>query len=425
MQDERRRAEVEGKRAEVRAGLVANGRDHLRITAEHLGAVRDEDVSAFVKEFVVDKVLRDDEGIYVTFRDGGTARRAERVLGGGMLGFHAVTLSVHPPPAADTGAGPADVWDDDAMIRRAGEMVARELRELLEKDITDRIVGPHLRNLAAERRAPGREREREGEGERGHVAAKRDLKTMSFKKAKKEAEVEVPAEEHEEEREEETVIVERPKKKRKKEATKKVLEEDEEPGEVWAGQRRLASEEEREEGEEEEEQPSRKKLKLEHDAAVVKKASKKKKVPEKKRKPSVEEVVLPEEYDAPAVTDLRLSSGFESSLSPSRSPSPSLSEPPPRLPTPPPNVLDEGICDDDEDIYYAKLVLSGLEIEPTLDLLPPPSETAPFFRKHITGSARTEGFYKITHAEKIAYVTQYQARRANARRRAQGLEEIN
>ncbi|KAJ7751831.1 hypothetical protein B0H14DRAFT_3602015 [Mycena olivaceomarginata] len=77
------------------------------------------------------------------------------------------------------------------------------------------------------------------------------------------------------------------------------------------------------------------------------------------------------------------------------------------------------------------------------------SETAPFFRKHITGSARTEGFYKITHAEKIVYITQYQARatslataapvdelplqhvessrsnRANAHRRAQGLEEIN
>ncbi|KAJ7291184.1 hypothetical protein C8J57DRAFT_1043891, partial [Mycena rebaudengoi] len=80
---------------------------------------------------------------------------------------------------------------------------------------------------------------------------------------------------------------------------------------------------------------------------------------------------------------------------------------------------------------------------------PPASETGPSFRKHVTGSARTEGFYKITHAEKMAYVTQYQARataveaaapvdepplqhvessrsnRANARRRAQGLEEIN
>lgn len=33
-------------------------------------------------------------------------------------------------------------------------------------------------------------------------------------------------------------------------------------------------------------------------------------------------------------------------------------------------------------------------------------------RFHVTGSARTEGFYKITHAEKATYVTQYQARAA-------------
>jgi histone-lysine N-methyltransferase SETD1 len=68
---------------------------------------------------------------------------------------------------------------------------------------------------------------------------------------------------------------------------------------------------------------------------------------------------------------------------------------------------------------------------------------------HQTGSARTEGYYKISHAEKSAYVAQYATRgaaadpsesqaqqpkpamtssrsnRANARRQAQGLEEIN
>ncbi|KAF6748017.1 hypothetical protein DFP72DRAFT_820899, partial [Ephemerocybe angulata] len=73
------------------------------------------------------------------------------------------------------------------------------------------------------------------------------------------------------------------------------------------------------------------------------------------------------------------------------------------------------------------------------------------YRKHETGSARTEGFYKIDHKDKAAYVAQYQAKgkisdvnpvpvpveestqhvissrsnRANARRRAAGLEEIN
>ncbi|KAF9445037.1 SET domain-containing protein, partial [Macrolepiota fuliginosa MF-IS2] len=83
---------------------------------------------------------------------------------------------------------------------------------------------------------------------------------------------------------------------------------------------------------------------------------------------------------------------------------------------------------------------------------PAESDSAAALRKHVTGSARTEGYYKITHVEKAAYVAQYQARatntatpvlvdepqqqpqqhvtssrsnRANARRRAAGLEEIN
>jgi histone-lysine N-methyltransferase SETD1 len=76
-------------------------------------------------------------------------------------------------------------------------------------------------------------------------------------------------------------------------------------------------------------------------------------------------------------------------------------------------------------------------------------DSPPPFRVHLTGSARTESHYKISHAEKSAYVTQYATRtavadpaetqaqqpkpamtssrsnRANARRQAQGLEEIN
>ncbi|KZT64328.1 SET domain-containing protein, partial [Daedalea quercina L-15889] len=79
----------------------------------------------------------------------------------------------------------------------------------------------------------------------------------------------------------------------------------------------------------------------------------------------------------------------------------------------------------------------------------PDPDAPPPFRVHVTGSARTEGYYKISHAEKSAYVAQYASRstvneatpekeqpsqqnvtssrsnRANARRRAQGLEEIN
>ncbi|KAH9920714.1 uncharacterized protein B0H18DRAFT_880818, partial [Fomitopsis serialis] len=86
--------------------------------------------------------------------------------------------------------------------------------------------------------------------------------------------------------------------------------------------------------------------------------------------------------------------------------------------------------------------------EPSSVPAPDPGAPPPF-RVHVTGSARTEGYYKISHAEKSAYVAQYASRstvnergpekeqpaqqnvtssrtnRANARRRAQGLEEIN
>jgi histone-lysine N-methyltransferase SETD1 len=85
---------------------------------------------------------------------------------------------------------------------------------------------------------------------------------------------------------------------------------------------------------------------------------------------------------------------------------------------------------------------------PTPTPAPVPESPSPF-RVHLTGSARTEGYYKISHAEKSAYVAQYATRgaaadpsesqvqqpkpamtssrsnRANARRQAQGLEEIN
>ncbi|KAI0028066.1 hypothetical protein K488DRAFT_80875 [Vararia minispora EC-137] len=110
----------------------------------------------------------------------------------------------------------------------------------------------------------------------------------------------------------------------------------------------------------------------------------------------------------------------------------------PRAPSPPLDPYSLGICEDEEDMYFARLVLAE-------DLGKEDDGPAPF-RVHTSGSARTEGYYKISHAEKSAYVAQYAVRkdegaemmqarpaamtssrsnRANARRQAQGLEEIN
>jgi len=104
-----------------------------------------------------------------------------------------------------------------------------------------------------------------------------------------------------------------------------------------------------------------------------------------------------------------------------------------------------------QDLYFSRLVLSGAADAQTSLIAPLAldADNLPPFRTHVTGSARTEGYYKISHAEKSAYVAQYALRvtateqaapveapqpqhitssrsnRANARRAALGLEEIN
>jgi histone-lysine N-methyltransferase SETD1 len=214
----------------------------------------------------------------------------------------------------------------------------------------------------------------------------------------------------------------------------------------------------------ENEEPAKKKQKVQE---VKVKVKPKKPTATKKSKKAlkaetiVEEVVFESDtFQSPFVDQLRLGS---SSLTPSsRSPTPVAVLRPstkrkkrvvtPRPPTPPPDPVGCGLCEDDEDIYFTKLALTGEVPAEEKPQVPPTSTDIPTFRKHLTGSARTEGYYKITHAEKAAYVAQYQARaaatiggaappvidepkpqhvtssrsnRANARRRAQGLEEIN
>jgi hypothetical protein len=165
----------------------------------------------------------------------------------------------------------------------------------------------------------------------------------------------------------------------------------------------------------------------------------------------IDQFVLPDghDYAAPAVAQLRFTSDRLSSLSPPQSP---VLKPKPRPPTPTPDPYGPDLCEDDEDLYFARLALAESMGIPVPDPAPTPvpdPQSPPPFRVHLTGSARTEGYYKISHAEKSAYVAQYATRgvvadpaesqaqqpkpamtssrsnRANARRQAQGLEEIN
>ena len=378
-------------------------------------------------------------------------------LGSGQkqLGYQLVSVSAHQPPANPISTKKTH-WEESEMIAEAQNLIVQELRSMLEKDISEKLVGQELKKFIVEERSKATsavQREQK-------PLEKKGLKGLSFKKQVKEEVkvVEAEKEEEEEEEEEEEDIEEeeeeRPKKKRKTEVVKrprKVVDADDI------------------ESEEEDEDDLIKLAALNSDGARKRAISedreddehvKKKRKVEVKGKKSLtkskqDKVVLvePELYQAPAVTHL-YTSGFDSSLSPSRSPSPipiqrrrkrPVTPPPP----PPPEPVGLGLCDDDEDLYFAKLALLN-EIPVPEKPQPPSSSSAdvPTFRKHASGSARTEGYYQITHAEKVAYVVQYQARaantepapadepqpqhvtssrsnRANARRRAQGLEEIN
>lgn len=458
---EKERAEKEKERAVLMNALKENGHDHVKVEVGMLRNIKDEEVRTFFQDFEhdLDKVLRDHTGFYVTFSKSTTARRTVAVLERKTLGHQSVTLTVCPPPTSASAGVIEKRWTDEEMVEQAQKMIIDELRALLAKDITDRIVMPELRRVMLEERSHRTQALMEQK-----PLEKRGLKGLSFKKAKPKEVVQEAVEVKEVEEQEE--VEERPKKKRKKDVkkvAKKVVEELEAESEeedeadtvrIEEVRRKRLTSEARDE-EEEEEQPMRKKQRKEVAVEVKGKKALKKKFLQKKE--IVDDVVQPADFDVPSVTDVQITDAFDSSLSPSRSPSPPpVSKRRPRVPTPqptpPPDPVGLGLCEDDEDIFFVKLALSGYKL-PTVDVPepPPPSATAVPFRKHVTGSARTEGFYKITHAEKAAYVAQYQSRtntsqvelpgpaedpqsqhvtssrsnRANARRRAQGLEEIN
>lgn len=75
--------------------------------------------------------------------------------------------------------------------------------------------------------------------------------------------------------------------------------------------------------------------------------------------------------------------------------------PRPRSPTPDP--FEYGIAEDEEDLYYASLVIERMRAGQPLH--PPPRlEELEASGPHLTGSARTEGYYPITSADKAAYL---------------------
>ena len=430
------------------------------------------------------QILRDHTHLYITFPKPGVAHRATTLFNSNskLLHFQSVTLSVQPPPEY-TPTVVKTSWTPTELVDEAQRIIVHELRVLLERDIGERLVQQDLKRLITDERNKRVSVVGLG-GDR--LMEKKGLKGLSFKKKAK-TQVVMGAQEKEgkEEEEEEEETEKPPKKKRKTELvvpvpekkSKRVVDdediesEDEDEDNAarvfieadTVGRKRAVSIDGRDE-ELENEEPAKKKQKVQE---VKVKVKPKKPTATKKSKKAlkaetvVEEVVFESDtFQSPFVDQLRLGS---SSLTPSsRSPTPVAVLRPstkrkkrvvtPRPPTPPPDPVGCGLCEDDEDIYFTKLALTGEVPAEEKPQVPPTSTDIPTFRKHLTGSARTEGYYKITHAEKAAYVAQYQARaaasiggaappvvdepkpqhvtssrsnRANARRRAQGLEEIN
>ena len=478
----------------VKAELAKNGFEHIALDGQ-VGSLHEQEVRVILGQYHVDqvrgflflfnlimltaalyaatKILRDRHSMYVTFRVPDGARRAAMLITamGRKLANQPVTVTVRSPPTHVPTAYKTS-WTNAELVEEAEKKILQELRAFLEKDVTERMVVPLVRKVVHEERAKKGVRagpelapaapDHPHDPLDTHYIDRADLRNLSFRKSKKRQREEpvaettpAPVEVHEE------VVVERPKKKPKKAAKKVVVEkdiesEDEEdapvPIPVLPARKRAVSEAS------DIEVPLKKKAKdqpvLEDEVVPIRTKKSKKAV---SRQPAFDDdvvhEVLPETlpFEQPAVAQLRVTP-FEDT------PSPLFGSPDAAhiaLPRGPPvDPIAAGICEDEEDMYYARLALerkyfgeSSQSSEPEADADAP----APF-RKHQTGSARTEGYYKISHAEKSAYVAQYQLRhmsttvaadtehssappkqvvgssranRANARRRAQGLEEMN
>lgn len=446
--------------------LTRNGFDHVRIDlgSGAMASVHEDDVRAFVQDFKVESILRDRGSWYVTFKTADSARRAAMVLNssGRTLVHHSVSVTACPPPSQPPPPPSVKVpTTDEETVQHTEQTILQELRTLFEKDVTERIVAVGLRKLVAEERAKAADaKTKEGADAMTDTkpTEKRGLKGLSFRKPGKRGREEetkgaVPdvqeaavVSEAQPGVESEPAPPTPPKKKRKKVVPELartkvpgpgVGSEDEGSTEV---RKRLLSEEA-----DVVEEPVKKRVKTNEtseDQVPPKKTALKKKVPKKKlpAKEVIEDILLSETLEYPPPPPAVELLTFEPTSKP-LTPVAEVLRPPTRAPDP----LEEGLCEDDEDLYFARLAISG-EIERPRSPSPPPDAVPPF-RKHVTGSARTEGYYKISHAEKSAYVAQYSLRptnanaapteptpqhvvssrsnRANARRRAQGLEEIN
>lgn len=428
---------------EVEKALLTNGKEYIIVEFEDGkrsgGGVSEGEVRDFFKEFPAEKVMSAPKHglVFVTFLDPESARRALIFFAGTnqRLAYRNVKLRPGEKGVFHGFDGRRrTTWEDSEMVDEASRLLVAELKQMLTKDVKDRVVGNEVKRLM---RAGFKEKEDDGEKEGEKGVKTLDLKGLSFRKRRREGE-----------------------DGGRESKRAKVVDENMDVC-IYDDTVKVKRVREVDMTEEGEERP-RKKGKIE------------KKVQKKVKGKKSRVVVEVEEEDAVVVVNGRKMPSFrsESTLSPStsRSSSPCSVPPTPALVVESESESEEevveeedlGVFQDDEDLFFAKIALSHPEndfeslddnLKAELGILPPPVITSRL-QIHTTGSARTEGFYEISHAQKAEYVSQYQARssaasskvvvdpapndspskagvtssrenRANARRRAQGLEEMN
>lgn len=504
---------------------------------------------------------------FVTFRTFDAAKRAEKVFSmrSCLLDNREVIVSAHAAPVVDYSVSEVQgqtnalrskdegrIWQKDEIVIEAEKLIMNELQAVLEKDITERVIGVEIRRMAADERG-------KRDGEQGKIRHQADvlskddhnqeraqtndrLKGLSFRKRKQEEKAKVVArlqvqsdteddggherlETFEEKRKSaNSSMEERPAKRVKSQASSALASDIESEDEV---EERATEKEQVIDNEQiaiplaisehdlATESPSptvtappdpepalsdnltrkrspspvaehreAKRMKIAEDRPIdvllpehvpvpvpekrpAKKAERKKPTKKSKAKgtPAQENSTLeifipptPLQAEVPSVAEVHVTLAEVS-------PSPVINDLPLSIP-PVQQVLPLSekelrlICDDDEDLYFAHLAITTAEDEelalsesagePAEEPVDSPAKLLP--RKNETGSARTEGYRKIELHEKSEYVAQYAARssnksaepakkqreapkldpvassrsnRANARRRALGLDEIN
>lgn len=418
----------------------------------------------------------------MTFQDPSSARRATLILEGRLINRYLVKLSVCNPPHKII-ARPKR-YDERALVKEVRELLVKQLRAQAEKDVRERVMQERVRILIAEERvkreievaaSAGRALNEEdarmadaaadSEGV-GRIDREEDmmgvnvlkrikgLKGLSFKRKQEQQQGEAKSN------------LVKPPRGVHKPAPSLVLNDRMELEEmelqrkaIRARSRRerereigvtsvITSDEEVEphtEPVEPQTKPSKSELvvdddELDNDFLAVATGKKRKLKPKAPTpaKPKKERAVkyqdsTPEPFSS-AVDEEELPYKFKIPVvEPAKLAIPQWSLVPPRPSLPSSAVsrsddlssqmasLDLNLGQDDEDKFFAKLVLMrylGQEEDHAFDLHdpdlkiafpppPPPPKKVPAWRFHASGAARSEGYYKIPSAAKVGYVEQY------------------